>query len=754
SNITLKDDGNFIGVVNFNNENYLFEYVPGASTIISKFWLSDFGVDPSNTFVKASSGLLYTATNENVQKVVEYNPISNTVREVYQLESQRIQNRFSPLADGSLIGNTTSETTAGSLFHLDPQTAVFNELFEFSMPPEAIRPEGFDVDVNGKLYGVADRVETTNGNVVIEYDVATGAYRHFQMPADHYLDPSSIQLNSEGNLYGIAYTSSPELMEINLTTGEVSTMSPLDYFQEGSSLTFLTVTKDGRVFGTAEQLSAEEHAFIYEVDVTTGEMTVKKEYPGDGLFTKFVEGPDGKLYSYLFWNSDNTVVRYDVDLNEFETLGSFTGQLVGANIIPPYLSPEGKIYGMTRTGGNFNRGVLFEYDVAGNVFTNRYHFNETHTTTFGAPFVNVKDNKMFGTVSANGTGVNGYFFILDLTTNAFTTVSATPPTGRRPTGNLVKGKGAQVITFNAVENTPANSQPFQLQATSTSGLTVVYTSSNNAVAEINGNTVTIKGVGATTITASQPGNNDFYPAAPVERTLTVTKGTQTITFAEISTKTLGDAPFAITASSSSNLPISFSTTSSDKITGTPPSQIVLVKAGKATITAAQPGNENYEAAAPVDRTFCINPRKPTITVDGAKLTSSNDTGNQWYLNGTAINNATAPSFGATETGSYTVKTTVEGCASALSDAVTYTGVKDELLDLVEIYPNPTSQELFVTVPSSAVIIINDVLGRPIHQRQVVISKTEKFDVSEQPKGIYFVRIEMNENSLIRKVLIY
>lgn len=86
-------------------------------------------------------------------------------------------------------------------------------------------------------------------------------------------------------------------------------------------------------------------------------------------------------------------------------------------------------------------------------------------------------------------------------------------------------KASQTITFNALEGKTTASEPFALQATSSSGLEVTYSSSNETVATITGNTVTIVGVGETVITASQVGNKQFAAAEPVTQTLAVVKAT-------------------------------------------------------------------------------------------------------------------------------------------------------------------------------------------------------------------------------------
>lgn len=61
---------------------------------------------------------------------------------------------------------------------------------------------------------------------------------------------------------------------------------------------------------------------------------------------------------------------------------------------------------------------------------------------------------------------------------------------------------------------------------------------------------------------------------------------------------------------------------------------------------------------------------PTITQNGSVLTSSSATGNQWYLNGSIISGATSQTYTTTQSGSYTVVVTNNGCTSATSAAVT------------------------------------------------------------------------------------
>ncbi|MFH2096317.1 MAG: T9SS type A sorting domain-containing protein, partial [Bacteroidota bacterium] len=82
-------------------------------------------------------------------------------------------------------------------------------------------------------------------------------------------------------------------------------------------------------------------------------------------------------------------------------------------------------------------------------------------------------------------------------------------------------KKNQTITFGPLADKTMGDAPFALTATASSGLSVSYTSSDNGVASVAGNIVTINGEGSCTIYADQPGNEYFNPAPQAEQPLTV-----------------------------------------------------------------------------------------------------------------------------------------------------------------------------------------------------------------------------------------
>jgi hypothetical protein len=86
---------------------------------------------------------------------------------------------------------------------------------------------------------------------------------------------------------------------------------------------------------------------------------------------------------------------------------------------------------------------------------------------------------------------------------------------------LVITRQQQSIVFNDLSEKAEGDQPFIITATASSGLPVTFTSSDESMATVVNNTVTISGVGTVIITAHQNGNEQFDPAAPVSRDLVV-----------------------------------------------------------------------------------------------------------------------------------------------------------------------------------------------------------------------------------------
>lgn len=185
---------------------------------------------------------------------------------------------------------------------------------------------------------------------------------------------------------------------------------------------------------------------------------------------------------------------------------------------------------------------------------------------------------------------------------------------------LIVEKAPQSIQFDPIVAKTYGDAKFDLQATASSGLGVVFTIADPSIATINGNEVTILKAGTTSISASQAGNTNYHAASSVSQTLVVNKKAQAISFdlGIHTNKSLSSAPFVLTASASSGLPISFAS-NNQAVVAITQNVATITGAGTTTISASQSGNENYHAATTIVRPILVIVDRPTAlqtTIEG------------------------------------------------------------------------------------------------------------------------------------------
>lgn len=173
-------------------------------------------------------------------------------------------------------------------------------------------------------------------------------------------------------------------------------------------------------------------------------------------------------------------------------------------------------------------------------------------------------------------------------------------------------KAEQTLTLAPLPRLTLDTLPMTVQASSSAGLPVTLTSSDDSVFTVSGNTLTVAGAGSATLTASQPGRSWSHNAAtPVSQVITVQGVEQRITFAVPGPATFGDTPVALVASSDTGLPITFesSDTNVASISG---HNAVIHGAGSAVITARQAGDSRYEPASAM-QTLVVAPAAQTLS---------------------------------------------------------------------------------------------------------------------------------------------
>jgi uncharacterized repeat protein (TIGR03803 family) len=819
--LTQAPNGKFYGL----NGGAIFEYDPELPSIQTGFPSDHpVGWGSQASLTVAPNGKLYALRNFGGTSIggtlIEFDPEQQTIVKKIDFEATKGQSPIGKLLvapDGKLYGVTQNGgmNNNGVLFQFDPATGIMEKKYDFNPATGGVPSDGLTLGNDGKLYGTTDGGGVSNRGVLYSFDYITNEFvRLIDFKAgrmgsnsgrlvqtrnkvigitsgtdgkpdlfEHEAGDltlanvtSSVPPNmadglirtSNGKFYGVTLSggsNNGSLLEFDPVTNSLITKAPLTSETGASGWAALVEGTGGILYGTTTIGGANGSGTIFQFDPNNETLTKLYDLDyttGTSIFSRMVFAPDGLLYGLatnggpsffgLLFSFDPVTLDYNIE-HAFQS-----NERSDANLRLD-LGPDGKLYFVVIQNSSRD-GVLTQFDPVTGTLTKLADLAQTGLYEPKGSFQFIGD-KILGSTRSGGMFSRGTMFTYDLSEDHLSIIHHfTGADGGSPNGNLQRASSNH-ITFAELSRRTFGDDPFELVASSTSNLPVTFTSNDPAVATIDGTTLTIVGAGTVNIIASQPGNDQFDPADAVSRELIINKADQVITIGAIGDKTLGDAPFPVTATSDANLSVILSTVDDGKImiAGV---QVTMVKAGRTSVVADQNGNTNYFGAMTTTRSFCIRPAKPTITVSGVEtdtpvLTSSNDTGNQWYRNTTAISGATGKTLSVAEEGLYTVKSTVDDCVSELSNttAMIITDILRQDAFAMKAYPSPFHHTLYVEVISEidepVTLTVTDIMGRQLVTKNGHSNRQVELDLGDHASGAYIVQVLLRNRSIVSRV---
>lgn len=268
------------------------------------------------------------------------------------------------------LGGTTPST--GVLFKITPGASLA-VLHNFANTTDGAYPRQPPVPApDGNLYGI-----TGNGTNYFIYRVSpSGTFTPVATPPGYSYAP--LLLATDGKLYGVTnyggtYNGGTVFQ---LTLGKTPKVKIIYSFGVTPSTGFnptggLMQASDGKLYGTTPNGGSSSGGVLYQV-TTAGGYKVLHNFAaaapasdGYGSVAGLVQGSDGFLYGV---NPNGgtagfgTLFKINNTGSIFQVLHNFDG-VSGANpTSTPILATNGKIYGMTMSGGAFHQGVFYSFD--------------------------------------------------------------------------------------------------------------------------------------------------------------------------------------------------------------------------------------------------------------------------------------------------------------------------------------------------------------------------------------------------------
>jgi hypothetical protein len=348
--------------------------------------------------------------------------------------------------------------------------------------------------------------------------------------------------------------------------------------------------------------------------------------------------------------------------------------VIGTDIPAPSITASGSISAMSTTEGAASAEQSFTVSganlVADLAVTAPSGF-EVSTSALSGYASSIFLTPVSGTVSSTtlyvriastttaGTGYSGNI--------AVTSTNATPGSIAIPASSVIAPSGlSQTISFGAFPGATYGNSPLTLSGSASSGLPIIYISSNIAVATISGSTLTIVGVGSASITASQSGDATYNPAADVVQVLVVSPKSLTIDNAAASNKEYNNSNAAVITGTLNGV------VGSDDVslngTGTFASVDVadgIVVSSTSTLTGTAAGN--YTLVQPTGLTANITPATATITFNALPTYS---TANATFNLAATVNSGATITYTSSNTAVATISGNVVTIVGAGTSAIT------------------------------------------------------------------------------------
>ncbi|MCZ8216279.1 MAG: choice-of-anchor D domain-containing protein, partial [Cyclobacteriaceae bacterium] len=276
---------------------------------------------------------------------------------------------------------------------------------------------------------------------------------------------------------------------------------------------------------------------------------------------------------------------------------------------------------------------------------------------------------------------------------------------------LVVQKANQIITFALPASANFTSNGLSLQATSSAGLVVNFSSSANSIANITGNALAFVTPGTVQITASQAGNTNYNAASNVVLPLTIIDDRQNISLT--GALDFGNVLLGETATKTMTI----------TNTGNAVLQISAITLPQGFSSAVGPTTVNANASITVQITFAPSELKD---YEGSVVISSN-----------AVSGSNSLALSGT--------------------GVTITGFNEpgQSSGDLDVYPNPGTGVYLVKskMTRDKSIAIMDMSGRAQYRiLKSIDEQHHQLDIVDLPQGIYYLKIEEKGSVAVKRIV--
>lgn len=291
---------------------------------------------------------------------------------------------------------------------------------------------------NGDLYGCTQLGGYGDSCTCYKYDCHTGIFYDIH---DFAADPihgetsyGGMMLASDGKLYGTTYSGG------TYNKGVVFSIDPNnndlytdihDFNDTLGSLAsgVIMQANDGKLYGFTGSGGLNGVGVIFSINISNNSYSVLYDFStatgASPYFGRMIQATNNKLYGLTQGggaNGQGVIFSFDITNNTYADIQDFDathGSVPYGSVIQ---ATDGKLYGLTSTGGYTNQGIIFSYDIGTSNLVDLYDFNSTSGYGPQKSLMEASTGKLFGTTLFGGADGWGSIFNYDITTSTFTKI--------------------------------------------------------------------------------------------------------------------------------------------------------------------------------------------------------------------------------------------------------------------------------------------------------------------------------------------
>jgi uncharacterized repeat protein (TIGR03803 family) len=400
---------------------------------------------PYGSLMFASDQKLYGMVNQggknNLGALFEYDPATETY--IIKVNFAGVTNGRNPnstlmqASNGKLYGMANGGTNdLGVLFEFDPVTSTYVKIIDFAGTTNGQNPQGALLEsVNGKLYGMTIQGGANGMGVLFEYDPSTTTFAKkidFAGTTNGSNPYGSLMQASDGRIYGMTNLGGANgkgvLFAYDTLTETITKKIDFDGTTNGGNpFGTLVQALNGLIYGVTSGGGSGSVGVLFEYNPTTESFVKRLDFTGvsNGSNPRgsLILASNGKLYGMTYDGGEygkGVLFEFEPESNTYLKRFDFDNTINGTN---PYsslmLASNGRIYGTTLNGGTNNMGILFEYDPATDRYIKKIDFTGTNGRyAYGTP-MQASNDKIYGMTLGGGSSGVGILYEYDIITNSF-----------------------------------------------------------------------------------------------------------------------------------------------------------------------------------------------------------------------------------------------------------------------------------------------------------------------------------------------